>query len=83
MNTNEFRANLCAGMIPDICKRIENYCELAQTAETRKEWRKIREKARQDFTHLCECLKAITTDQAIKLSPIYRAASDRYAATLM
>lgn len=83
MNTNEFRANLCAGMIPDICKRIDNYCELAKAATTHKEWCKIREKARHDFKHLCECLKAITTDQAIKLSPIYRAASDRYAATLM
>lgn len=83
MNTNEFRANLCAGMIPDICKRIDNYCELAKAATTHKERCKIREKARHDFKHLCECLKAITTDQAIKLSPIYRAASDRYAATLM
>lgn len=83
MNTNEFRANLCAGMIPDICKRIDNYCELAKTATTRKEWQDEREKARLDFKHLCECLKAITTDQAIKLSPIYRATSDRYAATLM
>lgn len=83
MTTNEFRANLCAGMIPDICKRIDNYCELAKVATTQKEWCRIREKARRDFKHLCECLKAITTDQAIKLSPIYRATSDRYAATLM
>lgn len=82
MTTNEFRANLCAGMIPDICKRLDNYCELAKTASI-KERGKVREKARHDFKHLCECLKAITTDQAIKLSPIYRAASDRYAATLM
>lgn len=83
MTTNEFRANLCAGMIPDICKRIENYCELAKAETSLKEWEKIRAKARHDFKHLCECLKAITTDQAIKLSPIYRAASDKYAATLM
>ena len=83
MTTNEFRANLCAGMIPNICKRLDNHCELAKTETSTKEWGKIREKARHDLKHLCECLKAITTDQAIKLSPIYRTASDRYAATFM
>lgn len=83
MKTNEFRANLCAGMIPDICNRLDNYCELAKAEASLKEWDKIREKARHDFKHLCECLKAITTDQSMKLSPIYRTASDRYAATFM
>lgn len=70
-------------MIPDICKRLDNYCELAEIETSIRERAKIREKARRDFKHLCECLKAITTDQAVKLSPIYRAASDRYAAIFM
>lgn len=75
---NNFRANICAGMIPDICKRINSYCDLADIDGYTKDWPKLCNKSRRDFKHLCECLKAITTEQAIKLAPIYRQASDRH-----
>lgn len=80
MDADTFRANLCAGMIPDICTRLNRYCDLAKEATNYKEWEAIRGKARRDFSHLCKCIKAITTEQTGKLSGIFRVASDRYTA---
>lgn len=69
---------LCAGMVPEICKRLNNWVDCAEHAESPKEFLKLREKARHEFNHLCICIKKITTAQARELMPMYAETSQRY-----
>lgn len=78
MNSNEFMANICAGMIPNICKRINNCCDIFDKEGHNKDTQKLRNTTRRELVHLCECMKAITTAQSSELLPIYRQTKERY-----
>lgn len=77
-NTTPICSNLCAGMVPDICKRLNNWVDCAEHAENAREFSTLREKAKHEFSHLCHCIKKITTAQARELMPLFAESSQRY-----